>query len=233
MDKNIKNILILGIGNILWADEGFGVRAVNAIDSKYEFPENVNLVDGGTQGLYLLQYILQADILVIFDAIDYGLKPGTLKLVEDDDVPNFLGVKKMSLHQTGFQEVLMTAKMLDKYPQKILLVGVQPMELDDFGGSLHPIVKSKIKEAISVALSWLQSLKIVAKQRIEPLDISKGLIDPAINIESYEQERPSEDMACRYGDERVLISSTCKVSSKINNTKDKLVQINIEQLRKN
>jgi hypothetical protein len=55
--------------------------------------------------------------LLIFDAIDYGLAPGTLKLIENDEVPRFMGAKKMSLHQTGFQEVLMLAQLTEKYPR--------------------------------------------------------------------------------------------------------------------
>ena len=73
--------LILGIGNLLWADEGFGVRAVDELHRHYAFGENVRVMDGGTQGIYLVQHIREADILVVFDAVDYGLEPGTLKLV--------------------------------------------------------------------------------------------------------------------------------------------------------
>ncbi len=116
----MPRVLILGIGNLLWADEGFGVRAVEALDRDYEFPLNVRLMDGGTQGLYLIEHVTSADILIVFDAVDYGLAPGSLKLVEDEDVPNFLGAKKMSLHQTGFQEVLATAEISWQSPEASL-----------------------------------------------------------------------------------------------------------------
>jgi hydrogenase maturation protease len=98
-------------------------------------------------------------VLIVFDAIDYGLPPGTLKRIENDDVPNFLGAK-MSLHQTGFQEVLAMAQMLGGYPQHLLLIGVQPVELDDYGGSLRPQVKAQIQPAIDMALSYLQDFDI-------------------------------------------------------------------------
>ena len=75
-------ITVLGIGNLLWADEGFGVRCIEALQQRYEFAPHVQLIDGGTQGLYLIQHVQQAGKLLIFDAIDYGLAPGTLKLVE-------------------------------------------------------------------------------------------------------------------------------------------------------
>ena len=67
------SVLILGIGNLLWADEGFGVRAVEALHRGWSFPDNVRLMDGGTQGIYLVQHIREADILVVFDAVDFGL----------------------------------------------------------------------------------------------------------------------------------------------------------------
>ena len=107
---NSKRILVLGIGNILWADEGFGVRCVEALNANWEFPPQVELMDGGTQGLYLLPYVQEADCLLVFDAVDYSDPPGTLREVVGDQVPRFMGVKKMSLHQTGFQEVLAAAE---------------------------------------------------------------------------------------------------------------------------
>src|SRR6266496_5794983 len=97
--------LVLGIGNVLWADEGFGVRAVEALHDTYAFPPEVRLVDGGTQGLYLLNAVMATRRLIIFDAIDYGLRPGTLKVLRNAEVPAW-GAVKVSLHQTGFQELL-------------------------------------------------------------------------------------------------------------------------------
>src|SRR5512139_1088406 len=116
-------ILVLGIGNILWADEGFGVRAVEELARRYSFPAHVRLEDGGTQGLYLVDLVREADVLLVFDAVDYGLAPGTLHCVRDAEVPRFMGAKKMSLHQTGFQEVLALAELLGQCPRELLLIG--------------------------------------------------------------------------------------------------------------
>ena len=80
------NVLVLGIGNVLWADEGFGVRCVEELARGWQFDANVQILDGGTQGLYLLPFLEETDILVVFDAVDYGLPPGTLKVVEGDEV---------------------------------------------------------------------------------------------------------------------------------------------------
>jgi hydrogenase maturation protease len=131
-------VLVLGIGNLLWADEGFGVRCVEQLAAEWELPPGITVMDGGTQGLYLLPYVQAARRLIVFDAIDYGLEPGTMKRVEGDEVPRFMGAKKMSLHQTGFQEVISAADLTGQLPESLLLIGVQPEELEDYGGSLRP-----------------------------------------------------------------------------------------------
>ncbi len=201
-----KQTLILGIGNILWADEGFGVRTVEQLNQHYQFENNVTVMDGGTQGIYLVQYVEQADILVVFDAIDYGLEPGEMKLIEGDDVPKFMGVKKMSLHQTGFQEVLMMADMLERYPDHLLLVGVQPVDLEDFGGSLREETRQQIEPAIAAAIDWLKQFDIHATKREAPLSTEQTLAGEEVHISNYENHRPSEKQASRVGDDRVLKS---------------------------
>ncbi|MES9833115.1 MAG: HyaD/HybD family hydrogenase maturation endopeptidase [Candidatus Thiodiazotropha sp. DIVDIV] len=200
------SVLILGIGNLLWADEGFGVRALESLQRTFSFPSNVRLLDGGTQGIYLVQHIREADVLVVFDAVDYGLPGGTLKRVEGDQVPKFLGAKKVSLHQTGFQEVLAMAEMLGDYPQHLLLVGVQPALLEDFGGSLQPEVKAQIDPAIDLALEYLEGFGVYAKRREVPLSPDTRIQGAISDIHLYEAERPSEVDACRAGDARVLDS---------------------------
>ena len=204
--EQVESVLILGIGNILWADEGFGVRALEALNSQFRFPGQVTLIDGGTQGIYLVQNIREADILVVFDAVDYGLPGGSLKLVEGDEVPKFLGCKKVSLHQTGFQEVLAMAEMLGDYPQHLLLIGVQPVELEDYGGSLRCEVKAQIQPAIEQALAYLAGHGIRAERRAQPLDADRAA-GAIADIDRYETERPGLGQACRIGDDRVLYSS--------------------------
>ncbi len=198
--------LILGIGNILWADEGFGVRAVEHLHRHYQFDETVKLMDGGTQGLYLVHHVQEADILLVFDAIDYGLEAGSMKLIEGEDVPKFMGAKKMSLHQTGFQEVLAMAEILGQYPQHLLLIGVQPVQLEDFGGSLREKTYRQIEPAIQQALNWLKKHNIHAQRRASPLPIEQSLSGHEISLDNYEKQRPSAEQACRIGDDRVLKS---------------------------
>lgn len=195
------SVLILGIGNVLWADEGFGVRCVEAMAETLALPAGVRLLDGGTQGLYLLPFLEEADALLVFDSIDYGLPPGTLKVVLDDEVPAFMGARKMSLHQTGFQEVIATAALMGCRPARMALIGCQPVELDDYGGGLRPEVAARIPEALALAGDILAGWGV----EVRPGRSEGGILaDPAIRRAAYEAGRPSEEEACRIGDARFL-----------------------------
>ena len=197
-------LCVLGIGNVLWADEGFGVRCVEALHRRYEFADQVRLIDGGTQGLYLIQHVQAASRLLIFDAIDYGLPPGTLKVIEGDEVPAFMGAKKMSLHQTGFQEVLMLAKLTEQYPQEVVLLGCQPEELDDYGGSLRPRVKQALEDALALGLDRLRQWGAQPRPRDTPLPDHEAITFAELALNRYEAERPPEALACRVGDKRFM-----------------------------
>ena len=186
----MPRVLVLGIGNILWADEGFGVRAVEAFHRAYALPEEVTLLDGGTQGLYLVNFVQEADRLLVFDAIDYGLPPGTLKIVEDGEVPKFTGAKKMSLHQTGFQEVLSAADFLGSYPERLTLIGCQPEDLEDWGGPLTAPVRAAIGPAVEAAVAVLRGWGVPVARRAVPLPETEGLLGNDIGHAAYER-RPA------------------------------------------
>ena len=197
-----ETILVLGVGNLLWADEGFGIRASEEFVRRYEPDARVTVLDGGTQGLYLLPHVQAASHLLVFDAIDYGLEPGTMKIVLDEEVPSFMGAKKMSLHQTGFQDVLAAASLIGQSPRHLVLIGVQPVELSDYGGSLREPVRAQIGPAVDVAAEWLGRWGVNLRPRAsqdEPV-----LAAPALDIEAYEQGRPSEAEASRIGDPRFM-----------------------------
>ncbi|MBK5961222.1 hydrogenase expression/formation protein [Rhodoplanes elegans] len=180
-----RKTLVLGIGNILWGDEGFGVRAVEEFHRAYALPEDVIVMDGGTQGLYLVQFVADADRLLVFDAIDYGLAPGTLKIVRDGEVPKFTGAKKMSLHQTGFQEVLSAADLLGRYPDELALVGCQPLDLENWGGALTDPVRAALAPAIDAAVAILRAWGVP----VAPRDGAAvpGLLAHDIDFAAYER----------------------------------------------
>jgi hydrogenase maturation protease len=200
-DLSAPGVLVLGIGNLLWADEGFGVRAVEALHRRYRMPANVSLVDGGTQGMYLLGHVCASDSVLVLDAIDYKLPPGTLRVFRGDDVPVWSDTA-MSLHQATFQELLSLARLRGSFPARITLIGVQPDVLDDLGGSLSPRVRARLDEAVELAAAELRDWGVALALRADPP--TEPLSPGALAIHAYEAGRPSESAACRVGDARFL-----------------------------
>ncbi|MCE3001549.1 MAG: HyaD/HybD family hydrogenase maturation endopeptidase [Xanthomonadaceae bacterium] len=194
-------VLVLGVGNLLWADEGFGVRCVEAFARRWSVPPGVELMDGGTQGLYLVQHIADAERVLVFDAVDFGAPDGTLVVVRDADVPSFIARGKMSLHQAGVADVLACAELLGRKPVALTVIGAQPVELEDYGGSLTPTVRALVPRAVELAAEELRAWGV---ELVERTDAPPEVIVPALSIEAYESGRPSADAACRHGDERVL-----------------------------
>jgi hydrogenase maturation protease len=190
-DPGAYETLILGIGNILWADEGFGIRAVEALNEGYSFPPNVRVMDGGTQGIFLLPWVRHARRLLIFDAVDFGDPPATLRLIRDTDVPRFMGAKKVSMHQAGFQEVLSSAELAGELPGDLVLIGVQPERLDDYGGSLQDSVKAQIEPAIELARGVLDEWGVAVARRPRQLSAQELIGPDALDIDDYEAGRPT------------------------------------------
>ncbi|HKI82077.1 MAG TPA: hydrogenase maturation protease, partial [Pseudodesulfovibrio sp.] len=85
MSEKDKRILILGVGNILFTDEGFGVRVAEDLEQKYEFSDNVTVLDGGTLGLKLMGPIMESDHLIIVDIVLNDGEPGEIfRLLGED-----------------------------------------------------------------------------------------------------------------------------------------------------
>lgn len=194
--------LVLGVGNILWADEGFGVRALEALAARYEMPEGITLIDGGTQGLALIPALEAHARLLLLDAVDFGGVPASLAVVRDGAIPQFIASRAVSLHQTGMQEVLALAHLSGWQPQAMTLIGVQPVELEDFGGSLSEGVRARLDETIGLAVEELTTWGFALVRR--PSQRASDLLAPALALQAYEEGRPSAAAACRIGDARVL-----------------------------
>jgi hydrogenase maturation protease len=198
-----REVLVLGIGNMLWADEGFGVRAVEALNDAFAFPSpDVMLLDGGTLGLNLLEHIEASRRVLVFDAVDFGLPPATLQVLRDAEVPRW-GARKMSPHQNGFNDVLALAQLHGRVPDALFAIGVQPVTLDDFGGSLTEPVRARVPEAIELAAQQLADWGFAGRRRAAG-EAAEPLNARSLELGAYEAGRPSEEDACRIGDPRLL-----------------------------
>ena len=121
--------VVLGLGNMLMADDGVGLAALARLEEEWFIPRDVELVDGGTWGMNLLPVIEAADHVLILDAIDLGDPPGTLIRLDGEEIPRFLAMK-LSPHQIDLREVLALAELRGTLPRQIIALGIQPARVE-------------------------------------------------------------------------------------------------------
>lgn len=149
-------ILVLGIGNVLLTDEGVGVRVIEALRSSFDFSDNVLLMDGGTLGLGLLDSIMEADSLLVIDAVCAASPPGTLHRMTDNDLHRALNGKN-SLHDLGLAETLTAARMLDKRLDVVIL-GVEPENINNWSTCLTETIERRIPHLVAAALCEVECM---------------------------------------------------------------------------
>jgi hydrogenase maturation protease len=133
--------VIIGLGNPLMADDGLGIEVLNQL-RPFEFHPDVELVDGGTWGMNLLPIIEDHDHILLIDAINTGAAPGTLIVLERDEIPRYLSTK-VSPHQVDLRDVLALAEFRGKLPQHTVAIGLQP-EVVEMRTGLSPSVKHQL-----------------------------------------------------------------------------------------
>ncbi len=156
------DIMVLGIGCILYSDEGFGVRVVEKMEKLYEFPDNVLLVDGGVLGINLLGVISKPKHLIVVDAIRNQGKAGDLYRLEGDAIPERVRAKN-SLHQVDFLEALTLCQALDHVPQTVIL-GVEPLDIETQSLDLTPPILAQVDAVIEMVLAELERLGVSYKK---------------------------------------------------------------------
>ena len=150
--------MVLGLGNVLFTDEGFGIHVIEKLQKICKFPDNVSIVDGGVLGLNLLGIICQADYLIVVDAIRNNGEIGSLYRLEGDAIPERIRAKN-SLHQIDFIEALTMCQALDKVPETVIL-GIEPKDIETVSINLTPITHEKIDRMINMILAEFDRLEV-------------------------------------------------------------------------
>ncbi len=117
-------ILVLGVGNVLMADDGIGVHVIRRLAAEH-VPDGVRMVDGGTLGLDLLPMVADARALIVVDAVDMQEAPGTVRVLRGAELHSALG-GHISPHQVGLGDLLAVGRLTGDLPDQLALVGIQP-----------------------------------------------------------------------------------------------------------
>ena len=146
-------ITVLGVGNILLTDEGFGVRVIEEMTRRFAFPSHVQVLDGGTLGMELLRFLSGTEKLIVIDAIAGGSEAGSLYQFRNEEVKAYFK-EKVSAHELGIQDVFAVLELLDEPIDEIIVLGVQPASLA-VGLELTAAAAGQIDNVIAMVLNHL------------------------------------------------------------------------------
>jgi hydrogenase maturation protease len=159
-----KKIGILGIGNLLVSDEGFGVHAVRYLEEHYQFPDNVIVKDGGTAGIYMSPFLEECDPVIVIDVVDIDAEPGSMHYYSNEDVKAGKISTRMSPHQLGLLEILEICKLRDAAPDSVEFYCVVPKTLET-STELSDVVAPRIKEICDIVLKRLGEMGVEVSKR--------------------------------------------------------------------
>lgn len=143
--NDLTGTLVLGLGNPLMGDDGAGLVALDRM-RHVAWPEGVTLADGGTWGLNLLPAVEGCRRLLVIDAVRSGRAPGTVVVLEREEIPRFLATK-LSPHQVDLREVLALAEWRGTLPAETVVIGIEP-EVVELGTELSPPVLAGLDELL-------------------------------------------------------------------------------------
>ncbi len=152
-----RRILVLGVGNSILKDEGFGVHVILELQKQREqlgIPPNVELIDGATLGLDLLYYMEGRDKIILIDIVNAGAEPGEIFKFTPHDIKTKNFINKVSMHQVTLFDVLTMAEATGSLPEEVVLITVQPGEID-WGEELTPAVAAQIPRVIELIMEEL------------------------------------------------------------------------------
>ena len=150
------NITVLGVGNILYQDDGVGIRVVEKLEAEYEFSDNVIVVDGGVLGINLMGVISTAGRLIVVDTVLNHGEPGDLHRLEHEQIPDRI-LAKNSLHQVDLIEALTLCRALDHVP-RTTIIGIEPKQMDTLDEHLTPEIQARLPDLTRAVLDEVMAL---------------------------------------------------------------------------
>jgi hydrogenase maturation protease len=150
-------VLILGAGNLLLSDEGFGVHFIHFLRRHYRFPDAIELFDAGTLGLMAAHKLEEADRVYIVDIVAVPGEPGSLhRFAKEDFMLRRLPVK-LSPHQAGIQEMLLVSELRGRCPREVFLLGAVASSLAP-GVELSPVLAASLERRARELVNELRGL---------------------------------------------------------------------------
>jgi hydrogenase maturation protease len=144
----MSRILIVGLGNILFQDEGVGVHILKELENDNQLPRQVELIIGETGGLALLPSLTGAAAIVFVDAAAFDGEPGEVKVYRGNDVHHARG-GALSMHDAGLSDLISLLTMISSPAPEMVVVGIRPATLEP-GVTVSEPVRTMMPQALAI-----------------------------------------------------------------------------------
>ncbi len=172
------SIRVLGLGNVLMGDDGFGPSVIDALERGWELPPEVELVDVGTPGLNLTPFLTGAPRIVLVDLVKHGGAPGAVRAFAHQEVLSAPPPQRVSPHDPGLREALLALDFAGEGPLDFRLVGAQPERVAT-GPGLTPRLAGAVGEAVEAVVAILAGWGARPCRRATPLPGAPWWAPPA------------------------------------------------------
>lgn len=162
MNMTKTKILILGLGNTLFSDDGVGVHVVNNLQKNHSKNQHAKFVDGGTIGLNLLLELEGTNGIIAVDAGMIGKPAGSIHVFEGVDMDDRLAAKKRTPHEVTLADLMTAAVLTDMRPDNRALVCIEPEDIDWGDYPSKPVSKAMIeveKIIMQMVAKWSEENK--------------------------------------------------------------------------
>jgi hydrogenase maturation protease len=158
---------VLGLGNVLMSDDGFGFAVIRAFQAEYVVGSDVEVVDLGTPGLDLTPWLADAKQVIIIDTVNTGQAPGTLRVYDKRELMRHVPSARAGPHDPGVKEALLALDFAGRGPSAFALIGIVPARIE-MGLDLTPAVRAMLPAAVELLAKTLQLFGARVTRREQP-----------------------------------------------------------------
>ncbi|QKF73337.1 [Ni-Fe] hydrogenase maturation protease [Aliarcobacter faecis] len=172
----MKDTIIIGVGNMLFKDEGIGIYASEYIKQNYEFSDNLEIIDGGTLGFKLMAYFQEYKNVIILDTVSINDEAGSIFRLPSDVLLG-LGKYRKTAHEVEIVEMLEIVSVLDSHAN-VTIIGIVPQDIQSVEIGLTKQMEEKFPLFINTALKEIEDLgfNLTKKDDLNVENIVKSLI---------------------------------------------------------
>ena len=181
--------VVLALGSLIRSDDAVGLFALRRLQEDSRVSADVSLVEGGTKGMELVPYVSEASHLLVLDAVEVGVPPGTILRLAGEDLKSLPGGG--SVHELALADILAALRILDCEPKETVLLGVQPAGTD-LGTSLSPAVEAALPALVDAAIVELERWE--SRPTLRPA-VPKSTVEKGQAVPDVSRSRPGPPAA--------------------------------------